>query len=483
MSSPTGDPLRLLASAVKAWCFVARVDAGGSYEVLWSTDPANEGLCGYTPEEMAAQGGLLSTVVPEDRADAEAQMTRVLAGTPDERFLRKRHKDGSIRFVRSAAHPIWSGSEGRVVEIVGAVQDVTEWRFIEQDLRLHADIFGHMQLGLVVWRHDDGASDEFRLVTANAAASRFTSLDLDSLVGASVREVFPPDAAERVAVMLRRRLTHSSGADEEDFPVTQDGAERIFSVRTFALPESCVGITFDDVTERRAMESRLRQAEKMETVGRLAGGLAHDFNNVLTTIVAAASVLEEALLPEDPRRQDVADILDAADRGAALTKRLLTFSRRQPPTTRPLDLDETVEGLQQLLRRLVGNGVQVEIDLCHDLPPVLADTIEVEQVLLNLAVNARQAMGHGGRLTILTRRVEAAGAAWAELSVSDTGEGMDEATGRQIFEPFFTTKGEGTGLGLATVYGIVTHRGGEIGVESAPGQGTTFRVRLPGATA
>jgi two-component system, cell cycle sensor histidine kinase and response regulator CckA len=242
-----------------------------------------------------------------------------------------------------------------------------------------------------------------------------------------------------------------------------------------------VGVTFDDVTERRALEQRLRQAEKMDTVGRLAGGLAHDFNNVLTTIVAAASMLDDALVPGDPRREDVRHILDAATRGASMSRRLLAFSRRQTTDARPLDLNDAIASLQHLLERLLGGGVEMRLSLEDDLPPVHADPTEIEQVLLNLAVNARQAMDNGGRIGLLTRRVDRAAAAtpWVELVVSDSGAGMDETTRQRIFEPFFTTKGDGTGLGLATVYGIVTQRGGEIDVASQPGVGTTFSVRFP----
>jgi two-component system cell cycle sensor histidine kinase/response regulator CckA len=192
-------------------------------------------------------------------------------------------------------------------------------------------------------------------------------------------------------------------------------------------------------------------------------------------------MLDDALVPGDPRRDDVRDILDAANRGAAMTRRLLTLSRRQPSNARPLDLNEAIEGLRHLLERLLGGGIEMQLHLADVLPPVLADATEIEQVLLNLVINARQAMEHGGAITLSTRQVHReAKTPWVELSVSDTGAGMDETTRQRIFEPFFTTKGEGTGLGLATVYGIVTQRGGEIDVSSQLGVGTTFAIRFPG---
>jgi signal transduction histidine kinase len=282
-----------------------------------------------------------------------------------------------------------------------------------------------------------------------------------------------------VAARLAARFDGETHDDEGDLVWPRPDGRRVCSVKTFALPERLVALTFDDVTERRAMADRLRQVEKMDTIGRLAGGLAHDFNNVLATIMAGASLLDESFVPEDPRRRDVRMLLDAAARGAAMARRLLALSRRQPAEPRPLDLNVSLDGLRPLLGRLVGASVEVRFTLTPDLPRVLADPVEIEQVLLNLAVNAQQAMPGGGRLGFGTRLVHRSDRRWAELSVADNGVGMDDAARAHIFEPFFTTKGEGTGLGLATVYGIVSRSGGEIDVESAPGAGTTFRVRFP----
>ena len=353
---------------------------------------------------------------------------------------------------------------------------------VEQDLRLHLDIFRHIQLGLLVWRRDDGRGGGFRLVTANPAAAALTGRELDTLVGADLLKVFPPREGIDVAGALADRLL-ATDRGEADLPGWRGDMPRIFSMKSFALPERLVGLTFDDVTERRGMEERLRQAEKMETVGRLAGGLAHDFNNVLTTIITAASMLDEELAPGDPRREEVRDIIDAARRGAGMARRLLDFSRREPAEPRRLDLNETVGGLQHLLRRLVGPTVELTMDLDRTLPAIVGDPVEIEQVVLNLAVNARQAMGGGGRLTIRTAFATPPRTprAWVTLHVTDTGSGMDAATRARMFEPFFTTRKEGTGLGLATVYAIVTARGGSIEVESSPGAGTTFVIRFPAA--
>jgi PAS domain S-box-containing protein len=468
---------RLVADVVRAWGFIAAVERDGSYHVTWCTDSGHEGFSGFSAAELRARGGWLATVVLEDRPSAEEQIGRVLHGRADERYLRTRGRDGKVRWVRSMAQPIWSRDEQRVVEIVGAVQDVTEWRNVQDDLRLHADIFHHIDLGLVVWRLDDGSDEQFRLVSANPAASRLTGIDLELMVGVELYQIFPDARRHEFGSLLRRVIDGKSAITEVELEYASGDVPRMLAIKMFRLPERCVGVAFDDVTERRQLQTRMRQVEKMETVGRLAGGLAHDFNNVLTTIMGSASMLDETLMPGDPRRDALRDILDASERGAGMTKRLLTIARKQPSQAQVLQLNEIVSGLQNLLRRVVGVNVDLRVTLDPAVPPVMADPTELEQVLLNLAVNARQAMPNGGVLTVTTRQSSGS----AELVVRDTGIGMDAATQARVFEPFFTTKSDGTGLGLATVYGIVSRSGGEIALDSTPGQGTAFTVRFPAA--
>jgi two-component system cell cycle sensor histidine kinase/response regulator CckA len=252
---------------------------------------------------------------------------------------------------------------------------------------------------------------------------------------------------------------------------------------------ACIVLAYD-VSERRRMEEQFLQAQKMEAVGRLAGGVAHDFNNLLTVVNGYAAMLLEDLTDRPDSAGHARAILKAGERAAALTQQLLAFGRKQIVAARLLDLNAVVNGAAALIARIVGDDLGLALDLQPDLGRVRADPAQVEQVLLNLALNARDAMPHGGQLVISTRdaRPDETGADASPgpqvvLTVADTGRGMTADVQRHLFEPFFTTKelGQGTGLGLATVYGIVTQAGGHITVETDPGEGTTFRVFLPRA--
>jgi two-component system cell cycle sensor histidine kinase/response regulator CckA len=247
-----------------------------------------------------------------------------------------------------------------------------------------------------------------------------------------------------------------------------------------------------DITARRQLEDQLRQVQKMEAVGRLAGGVAHDFNNILGVIMGHSQILLSGMAANDPRRARVEQIISASHRAAGLTRQLLAFSRRQVFETRVLDINQTIDVVIKMLGRLIGEDVTLTFRPGESLGHVRADPTQIEQVLMNLAVNGRDAMPDGGRLAIETSGVTMdddyvrvhAGAApgrYVCIAVSDTGHGMTKDVQAHIFEPFFTTKepGKGTGLGLATVYGIVKQSEGSIYVYSEPGHGTTFKVYLP----
>ena len=251
-------------------------------------------------------------------------------------------------------------------------------------------------------------------------------------------------------------------------------------------------LVFRDITERRRLEDHLRQAQKMEAIGRLAGGIAHDFNNIITIISGFCEFLLSGDYPEASRGQFVRNIRDASDRAASLTQQIMAFSRKQLLVPRVLDLNTVVAEMGALVKRLIGSNIEFVTELAPDLAPVKADPTQIGQVFLNLAANARDAMPKGGRLVVTTSNVvldesttrdypDVAPGRYALLAIADNGVGMGEAVLAHIFEPFFTTKavGRGTGLGLATVYGIVKQSGGHVAVASRPGEGTLFRIYLP----
>jgi PAS domain S-box-containing protein len=317
------------------------------------------------------------------------------------------------------------------------------------------------------------------------------SRDHDQTVGFTLDLLREPDQ------FVERMNQIYAQLEEESFDVLHFKDARI--IERYSLPQRIRGETvgrvwsFRDVTERRELEHQLRQAQKMESIGRLAGGVAHDFNNLLTVISGRVEFLVGAPNLTQEQQVDVHEIGKAQERAADLTRQLLAFSRKQILHPQVVDLNASLDEFAPMVRRLIGEDIQIDLVHGESLGRVMADWGQVQQVLMNLALNARDAMPSGGRLSIRTANELASTADSDEvrssprecvvLEVSDTGSGMDEATAAQIFEPFFTTKGEGmgTGLGLATVYGIVKQSGAFITVETALGEGTKFRILFPTA--
>ena len=337
-----------------------------------------------------------------------------------------------------------------------------------------------------------------RVVRANSMLGSLLGHPPGTILGQTPRELMPEQAALLEEMFTRVRETRVPAVEIELSGRTPHGAGQrhwlasIFPLGTIGSAADGVGLVIVDTTERKSLEGQLLQAQKMEAVGRLAGGIAHDFNNMLTAVMSYSDLLLQDFPVTDRRRDDVAEIASAARRAAALTRQLLAFSRQQVLQAWPLDLNVTVREIEKMLGRLIGADVRVETRLAPHLGIVKADPGQIEQVLMNLAVNARDAMADGGTLTIETANVTlddhyarthpaCTPGDYVMLAVSDTGIGMAPPTQARIFEPFFTTKerGKGTGLGLSTVYGIVKQSGGNIWVYSEPGQGTTFKIYLP----
>jgi len=318
----------------------------------------------------------------------------------------------------------------------------------------------------------------------------YVSPNHGEVLGFDAADLLGTDAAERVHPDDRVRAVAMFGALLEPGTTVRDafryrsyrGTWRWIetTARSYRTMRGEYRVVFcsRDITDRRELEERLRQSQKLEAVGQLAGGIAHDFNNLLTVMAGYAEQLVETLAPGSEHYEAAQQIVAAADRSAALTRQLLAFSRSQVLQPRELDLNEIITDLGKMLCRLIGEDIELELDLDPTIAYVEADRSQIEQVIVNLTVNARDAMDSGGRLTISTRRIDPDR---VRLRVRDTGHGMDDATRERIFEPFFTTKqvGEGTGQGLSTVYGIVCQSGGSISVDSEPGRGSTFDIVLP----
>ena len=339
-------------------------------------------------------------------------------------------------------------------------------------------------------------AETLRFVQTNAGARHNLGYSEDELSGmtpADIQSEYTADAVAALVAPLR-----AGDRDEfrvETFQRRKDGSTYPVEVRLRMARSEDRPVFISvvrDISARQELERQLRQAQKMEAIGHLAGGIAHDFNNLLTAISGYAQLLASDLDPADERRADVDQILDASDRAARLTRQLLAFGRRQVLHPEILDLNAVVRGIDALLRPLIGDTIELTVALDPELGGVQADPSQLEQVIMNLVTNARDAMLSGGHLTIETANVEldstyvashpdAQAGPHVLLAVSDTGTGMDAATMARLFEPFFTTKepGKGTGLGLATTYGIVKQSGGNIWVYSEPGVGTTFKVYLP----
>ncbi len=336
---------------------------------------------------------------------------------------------------------------------------------------------------LFQWRAEPGWPVEW--VSANVSRWGYTAEALTAGRPAFSDLIHRDDVA-RVQLEVARFTADGADAFVQEYRIrTADGRVLWIDDRTTVVRDADGAVvryegTLADITERKQLQAQFVQAQKMETVGRLAGGVAHDFNNLLTVINGYAEFALSEIPPADPLHEMVQEIYDAGQRAVGLTRQLLAFSRRQVVQPVSLDLNVVAQEMQKMLQRLIGEDIRLTFDLDPGLGRVRADAGQFEQVIMNLAVNARDAMPRGGTLVVTTRNLDEASGE-IMLAVADTGCGMDEVTQQRLFEPFFTTKrpGQGTGLGLATVYGIVTQAGGRIEVSSAVGRGSTFRVYLP----
>ncbi len=460
---------------------------------------AFETLTGYSRAEAIGQTPRILKAVGKYKQDFYAKLWEtILRGEIFEAVFLNGKKNGDVFYEEKTIAPV-RDAHGTITHFVSTGKDITERQRATVALKASEAKF-HLVMEntpSAIFIHSGN-----RFVYANMAAERLTGYTRDELLAMPFWQIVHPDFRDLVR---DRGLARQHG---EDVPSryelkisTKAGEERwidITAARTVFDGEWSGLATVFDITEQKeaaqallTSEAHLRQSQKMEAVGQLAGGIAHDFNNLLTVIHGYAELLAASLPETDPHRADVDEITRAAERAAALTRQLLAFSRKQILAPRVLRLGDVVAGLVPMLRRVISETIDLQT-ITTEGGQVKVDAGQLEQVLMNLAVNARDAMPTGGRLTIETADVSldehyarhhpsARPGPHVVLAVGDTGHGMDATTQSRVFEPFFTTKpqGQGTGLGLATVYGIVKQSGGHIWVYSEVGRGTTFKVYLP----
>ncbi len=457
-------------------------------------------MLGYRAEQMLGRR-LYDFMDPAARDRAARTFMRRERRSGGEGDFRFRRQDGSVVWLRPATSPLL-GPSGEFVGALAMVSDVTERRRAEESLA---------RLAAIVESSEDAIFTiglTGTILTWNAGAERLFGYRPSEAIGCRVATVVPPSQPTETGRISRLIRAGKAVRDFETVRRRKDGSEVVVSLSLSPLRDSdgrptgasAIARDISEISkgeeERRQLEEQLRQSQKMEAVGRLAGGVAHDFNNYLTAILGYSEILALELGPDHAARDRVEQIHQAGERAAALTRQLLALSRRQNLEPEVLDLAELVRGLLTMLRRLLGENIRLTTIAPPGLGRVEADRSQLEQVILNLAVNARDAMPQGGSLTFELRDVELDRAQASArvglrpgphvvLKVSDTGIGMDAKVLERIFEPFFTTKerGKGTGLGLSTVHGIVHQSNGAIAVASALGRGTTFEIHLPRAAA
>lgn len=461
-------------------------------------NPAAERIFGYSRNE--ALGLHASFIVPPIAREQVEHIWRDLIQKKG--GLRSTNenvtKDGKLIYCEWYNTPLVD-ADGKVIAVASLVQDISERRAAEEALRksqaFNRSILDSVDEGFIV------IDREYRILSANRAFCNMVNLSENSIEGRKCHEVthnlMHPCFEEGEECPVRRTFETGKGYSVSHTHEDAGGSRQYVELKSYPITDESEKVisvieTLNDVTDKKKLEEQLRQAQKMEAIGTLAGGVAHDFNNMLTAIFGYGEIIKMTMEPDDPHHAAVDQIMRAAQRAADLTQGLLAFSRKQVLDTKPVEVNSIVRNVEKLLLRLIGEDIDLSTHLADEELIVMADAGQIEQVLMNLATNARDAMPRGGALTISTEMVEltpdfisthgySRPGRHALISVSDAGCGMDAGTREKIFEPFFTTKerGKGTGLGLSIVYGIIKQHNGNINVYSEPGKGTIFRIYLP----
>jgi len=481
---------------------------------LTFVNAAAQTLTGYSASDLE-QAQFICWVHPEDRDRMLGYWEQLFHGRSiHEEEYRLITKDSRIKWIAASWGPILDDS-GKQVGVQGHEREVTERHMAEENLRMTAERFQSLfeESPFPMWEEDFSEVKRYldeidaadlrkhlatkrpdleecvrrvRVLNVNRAACKFYGVETKDELLAGLANLFDEHAYENFREELTALAAHPVYRAEFQTRTIR-GEERTVSmiVSREAAPEdwSRVVVTFIDITDRRKLEEQILQSQKMESLGRLAGGIAHDFNNLLMVISGYSDLLLNHLDRPDTLERGLHEIRRAGERGAELTQQLLAFSRRQSTQPRAMDMNTLIRESQDMLQRVIGEDIELAISLDPAAWTVRVDRGQMHQVLMNLVINGRQAMPDGGVLEIATSNTVTGdpSAEWLLVRIRDTGIGMDDSTLRHVFEPFFTTKraGKGTGLGLATVFGIVTQAGGQITVDSQPGRGTTFNIFLP----
>jgi PAS domain S-box-containing protein len=445
---------------------------------------------GYSCEEFLSMT-IKDMRPPEDIPALMKNISHLSGGLNQAGIWRHQKKDGTLIDVEVTSHSLIFA--GRSAEVV-LVNDVTERKRAEQELSQSEERYRDLVENAhdIIYSHDL----EGNYTSVNKAGEQITGYTREEALKMNLMQTVAPEYLEGTREMIRKKLAGEKVTAYELEVIAKDGHRVTLEVNTKLVMQDGVAVGVQgiarNITERKQLEDQLRQSQKMEAVGRLAGGVAHDFNNLLTAIIGYSELSIRKLKAEDPLRHNIEEIKKAGERATNLTRQLLAFSRKQVLQPKVLDINTVVSDVEKMLHRLIGEDIDLRTLLAPELGSIKADPGQIEQVILNLVVNARDAMPHGGEMTIETENVyldaeyakhhiAVEPGPYVMLAVSDNGCGMDEEIRAQIFEPFFTTKeqGKGTGLGLSTVYGIIKQSKGSIWVYSEVEQGTTFKVYLP----
>jgi len=467
---------------------------------LWVSENIKE-ITGYSVSEALMENWWRDNIHPEDKERALKESSQIFQKNAISHKYRFRKKDGSYMWVHDELKLI-RNDKGDPVEAIGTWTDVTEKKLAEERLNeqmlLLSSIMETSPAGVVI------TDEKGTIIYANKTFCSLMGHEYKDVSGASCEELqcrFINLSGEPLPldeIPVKKALKDRKTIEFVQFIVERpDGKKAIFSANAAPVIDNkgnlkgavCIIL---DITEHKRLEEQYLQAQKLEAVGRLAGGVAHDFNNLLSAIIGFAEIALMQMKKDDPLRDYIKTIYEAGEKAKTLIQQLLIFSRRQIQRPEVLNLNDVITELQKMLTRIIGEDITLNILKDDNLDSIKADRAQIEQVIMNLVVNARDAMPEGGRLTIETRNIEVTDkyseryidlspGRYVMLSVADTGTGMSEEVKARIFEPFFTTKGpvKGTGLGLATVYGIVKQHNGHIHFYSEVGKGTTFKIYLP----